>query len=74
MSQYSPDFFDTDGHPEPAAAASTAAERKFKVWAVLNAVDQGQLTAAEVHAAYGVSTEEMEEHRAGWLALGAGGR
>lgn len=73
MSQTPPDFFDTDGHPQ-SADASRAAERKFKVWAVLNAVDQGQLTAAEARAAYQVSAEEMEEHRAGWLALGAGSR
>ena len=74
MSQTSPDFFDTDGRPEPATAASIEAERKLKVWAVLNAVDQGQLSAAEAGAAYGISAEEMEQHRAGWLAFGAGGR
>ena len=74
MSQTTPDFFDTDGRPQPAAAASSAAEHKFKVWAVLNAVDQGQLSATEAQAAYGISAEEMEEHRAGWLALGAGSR
>ena len=74
MSHTPPDFFDTDGRPEPVAAAPSAAERKFKVWAVLNAVDQGQLTAPEAQAAYGISAEEMEEHRAGWRELGAGGR
>ena len=66
MSQESPNYFDTDGRPEPANAAAEAAERKLRVWAVLNAVDQGQLSAAEALAAYGISAEEMEEHRAGW--------
>ncbi len=74
MSQAPPDFFDTGGLPQPAVAASSAAGRKFKLWAVLSAVDQGQLSAAEARAAYGVSVEEMQEHRAGWLALGAGSR
>ena len=72
MSQTPTNFFDTDGRPEPTA--SSAAERKFKVWAVLSAVDQGHLTAAEAHAAYGVGAEELEEHRASWLELGAGSR
>ncbi|MDB5235380.1 MAG: hypothetical protein JWR44_2373 [Hymenobacter sp.] len=68
------DFFDTDGRPEPTPSASAAAERKLKVWAVLNAVDQGLLSADEAHAAYGVSAEEMDEHRAGWLDFEAGSR
>ena len=72
MSQNPTNLFDADGRPEPAA--NSAAERKFKVWAVLSAVDQGHLTAAEAQAAYGVGAEEMEEHRAGWLELGAGRR
>ncbi|WP_210520147.1 DUF1153 domain-containing protein [Hymenobacter terricola] len=74
MNEGPPDFFDTDGRPEPAAAASLAAERKLKVWAVLNAVDQGLMTDEEARAAYGISAEEMEAHRAGWRDLGTGRR
>jgi hypothetical protein len=72
MSDSMPDFFDTDGRPEPAANASADAERKLKVWAALNAVDQGLLSLEEVREAYGISAEEMEAHRAGWLDFGAG--
>lgn len=72
MSASMSDFFDTDGRPEPAPDASAEAERKLKVWAALNAVDQGLLSLDEVRTAYGISAEEMEEHRAGWLAFGAG--
>jgi hypothetical protein len=72
MSQSPPDFFDTDGRPEPAADA--LAERKLKVWAVLNAVDQGLMSADEACAAYSISPAEMEEHRAGWLDFEAGSR
>ncbi|HEX8328602.1 MAG TPA: DUF1153 domain-containing protein [Hymenobacter sp.] len=71
MSEATPDYFDTDGRPEPAPETS-AAERKLKVWAALNAVDQGLLSFDEVRSAYGISAEEMEAHRAGWLAFGAG--
>ena len=70
MSQSPPDFFDTDGRPAPAADA----ERKLKVWAVLNAVEQGLMTNEEAHAAYGISAEEMELYRAGWLDFEAGHR
>jgi hypothetical protein len=66
-----PEFFDTDGRPEPA---NTEAERKLKVWAVLNAVDQGLMSSDEAHAAYGVSAAEMDEHRAGWLDFEGGSR
>jgi hypothetical protein len=72
MSDSAPDFFDTDGRPEPAPEASAIAERKLKVWAALNAVDQGLLSLEEVRSAYGISADEMEAHRAGWLAFGAG--
>ena len=72
MSQSAPDFFDTDGRPEPVPNASLAAERKLKVWAVLNAVDQGLMTEEEARAAYGIGAEEMEYHRAGWRDLGTG--
>ncbi|HEX8506050.1 MAG TPA: hypothetical protein VF630_11845 [Hymenobacter sp.] len=72
MSDATPDFFDTDGRPEPTADASAEAERKLKVWAALNAVDQGLLSAEEVRSAYGIGAEELEAHRAGWLAFGAG--
>ncbi|MBC8085153.1 MAG: hypothetical protein H7Z21_18305 [Hymenobacter sp.] len=72
MSDSAPDFFDTDGRPEPAADASAIAERKLKVWAAINAVDQGVLSAEEVRHAYGISAEEMEAHRAGWLDFEAG--
>ncbi len=73
MSPNSPDFFDTDGRPEPTAAGPDA-ERKLKVWAVLNAVEQGLMSAEEARAAYGISAEEMEAHRAGWLDFEAGSR
>ncbi|MCC3154528.1 DUF1153 domain-containing protein [Hymenobacter sp. BT770] len=69
-----PDFFDTDGRPESAGGASTEAERKLKVWAVLNAVDQGLMSTEEACAAYGISAVEMEQHRAGWLDFEAGSR
>ena len=71
MSQSSPDFFDTDGRPDPAA---DAAERKLKVWAVLNAVEQGLMSAEEACTAYGISPGELEDHRAGWLDFEAGSR
>lgn len=70
MSQSTSDYFDTDGRPEPAADA--LAERKLKVWAVLNAVNQGLMSLSEACAAYGISPAEMEEHRAGWLDFEAG--
>ena len=70
MSQSPPDLFDTDGRPEPAADA--LAERKLKVWAVLNAVEQGLMSSAEACTAYNISLTEMEEHRAGWLDFEAG--
>ena len=47
MSHSHSDFFDTDGRPKPADAASLDAERKLKVWAVLNAVEQGLMTIEE---------------------------
>jgi hypothetical protein len=74
MSEFPSDFFDTDGRPEPEASASLDAERRLKVWAVLNAVDQGLMTDAEARAAYDISAEEMEQHRAGWRDLEAGRR
>ena len=74
MSQPSADFFDTDGRPERADTASGTAERKVKVWAVLNAVDQGLMSTEEACKAYGISADEMEEHRAGWLDFEAGSR
>lgn len=69
-----PDFFDTDGRPQPAASAESLAERKLKVWAVLNAVDQGLMNAAEACAAYAVTPAELEEHRADWREFEAGRR
>ena len=66
-----PDFFDTDGRPQPTEAE---AERKLKVWAVLNAVDQGLMNADEACAAYNVSPVELEEHRADWREFEAGRR
>jgi hypothetical protein len=66
------DFFDTDGRPVPPAPAD--AERKLKVWAVLNAVDQGLMSTEEACKAYGVTVAEMEEHRAGWLDFETGSR
>ena len=74
MRQAPPDFFDTDGRPELADTASAAAERKLKIWAVLNAVKQGLMDAVEACAAYGISPAELEEHRAGWLDFEAGRR
>ena len=74
MSQDSPDFFDTDGRPKPADNASTDADRKLKIWAVLNTVKQGLMDAVEACDAYGVSPAELEEHRAGWLDFEAGSR
>lgn len=74
MSENLPEFFDTDGRPVPANDAAETAERKLKVWAVLNAVDQGLMSAAEACAAYGISPAELEEHRAGWLDFEAGSR
>jgi len=50
MSYASPEFFDTDGRP----ASSDAADRKLKVWAVLNAIEQGLLTTEEACQAYGL--------------------
>ena len=72
MSQSLPNYFDTDGRPASAAATGLERDHKLKVWAVLDAVEQGQLAAAL--AAYGISAEELEYHRAGWLELGAGRR
>jgi hypothetical protein len=72
MSDASPNYFDTDGRPEPAGSAD--AERRLKVWAALNAVDQGLLSQEEVLTAYGISAEEMNEHRAGWQDFEAGSR
>ena len=69
-----PDFFDTDGLPQPAAAAELLAERKLKVWAVLNAVDQGLMAADEACAAYAVTLAELDEHRADWREFEAGRR
>ena len=69
-----PNFFDTDGRPAPAEAAEVLAERKLKVWAVLNAVDQGLMEAAEACAAYDVSPAELEEHRADWRDFESGRR
>ncbi|GAB2849744.1 DUF1153 domain-containing protein [Hymenobacter ruber] len=74
MSQNQPEFFDTDGRPAPADATAETAERKLKVWAVLNAVDQGLMSTDEACAAYGISPAELEEHRAGWLDFEAGSR
>jgi len=71
MSQSPTDFFDTDGRPDAAPAPD---DRKLKVWAVLNAVDQGLLSIEEACVAYSISPEEMEYHRAGWLAFGASHR
>ena len=69
MSQTSNDFYDTDGRPEPAGDAS---EHKLKVWAVLNAVEQGLMGAAEACAAYNITPAELEQYRAGWLEFEAG--
>jgi hypothetical protein len=69
MSQPPSDFFDTDGRPTPAGSQGES-ERKLKVWAVLNAVDQGLMSNDEARTAYGISAEEMEQHRAGWRSLG----
>ena len=74
MSQASPDFFDTDGRPAPADNASAAAERKLKIWAVLNAVKQGLMDAVEACTAYGISPAELEEQRADWLDFETGRR
>ena len=74
MSENQPDFFDTDGRPEPAEGASADAERKLKIWAVLNAVKQGVMDAVEACAAYGISPAELEEQRADWLDFETGRR
>ena len=74
MSISTPDFFDTDGRPAQPNDASLEAERKLKVWAVLNAVQQGLMSAEEACAAYSISIQEMEQHRAGWLEFEAGSR
>ncbi|MBJ6108777.1 hypothetical protein JAO73_07145 [Hymenobacter sp. BT523] len=74
MSESLPNYFDTDGRPEPASNASADAERKLKVWAALNAVDQGLLSPEEVLDAYGISAQEMEQHRAGWQDFETGSR
>ena len=74
MSHNPSDFFDTDGRPAPQPAAGSNSDRKLKVWAVLNAVEQGQLSAADALSAYGISPAELEEHRAGWLDFEAGSR
>jgi hypothetical protein len=72
MSHSLPDFFDTDGRPDSAANAE--AEHKLKVWAVLNAVEQGLMSAEEARAAYGISANDMEHYRAGWRAFASGSR
>ena len=69
-----PNFFDTDGRPQPAESAELLAERKLKVWAVLNAVHQGLMNAEEACAAYSVSLVELDEHRADWREFEAGRR
>ena len=69
-----PDFFDTDGRPEPAATPEQLAERKLKVWAVLNAVEKGLMNVTEACAAYAVSPGELEAHRADWREFEAGRR
>ncbi|MDQ2792872.1 MAG: hypothetical protein M3Y12_02525 [Bacteroidota bacterium] len=69
-----PDYFDTDGRPQPASSAEQQAEHKLKVWAVLNAVDQGLMNAAEACAAYAVTPAELDEHRADWREFEAGRR
>lgn len=69
-----PDFFDTDGRPQPVASAERLAEHKLKVWAVLNAVDQGLMNADEACTAYSVSLVELDEHRADWREFEAGRR
>ena len=74
MSENQPDFFDTDGRPQTADQASIAAERKLKIWAVLNAVKQGLMDAVEACAAYGISPAELEEQRADWLDFETGRR
>ncbi len=75
MNDFPTDFFDTDGRPAPAPdAAAEAAERKLKVWAVLNAVDQGLMNAEEACAAYHVSPVELEAHRTDWREFEAGRR
>ena len=72
MSHSSSAFFDTDRRSEPADAASLDAERKLKVWAVVNAVEQDLMTIEEAGRAYGISSSEMEMHRAAWLDFEAG--
>ncbi|MBD2767457.1 hypothetical protein IC235_06080 [Hymenobacter sp. BT664] len=72
MNQSPPDFFDTDGRPDPGASAE--AEHKLKVWAVLNAVEQGLMNAEEARAAYGISADDMEHYRASWRDLESGSR
>lgn len=67
-------FFDTDGRPQPAATAEQLAERKLKVWAVLNAVDKGLMPVAEACAAYQVTPAELDAHRAEWREFDAGRR
>lgn len=69
-----PDFFDTDGRPEPVDAAEALAERKLKVWAVLNAVEQGLMGPDEACAAYNVSAAELDDHRDDWREFEAGRR
>ena len=69
-----PNFFDTDGYLPSADHAEMLAERKLKVWAVLNAVDQGLMNAAEACAAYAVTPAELDEHRADWREFEAGRR
>ena len=69
-----PDFFDTDGRPAPDGSAEQLAERKLKVWAVLNAVDQGLMNADEACAAYQVTPAELDAHRADWREFEDGRR
>ena len=75
MSSYpTSDLFDTDGRPQPAATAEQLAERKLKVWAVLNAVELGLMNVAEACAAYSIAPAELDAHRAEWREFEAGRR
>ena len=74
MDDFPTEFFDTDGRPQPVDTAEQLAERKLKVWAVLNAVDQGLMNADEACAAYHVSPVELEAHRTDWREFEAGRR
>ena len=74
MSHHQPDFFDTDGRPAPPPTAGSDSDRKLKVWAVLNVLEQGLLSTAEALSAYGIGPAKLEEHRAGWLDFEADSR